>query len=81
MHLTVAQILYTMHVLCFIFSYTGYIYCSNTRLAAVATSAPHYQIQETTNSQAYTCVYLYPSWAHSLVHARTVGSTESGHSA
>ncbi len=41
--------------------------------------SPHCQIRETTNYQAYTCVYLYP-WAHSLVHAWTVGSTECGHS-
>ena len=87
LHLTVAQILYTMHVLCFIFSYTGYIYCSNfcscfNWIQHVwqlwLLQAPHCQIQETTNAQAYTCVYMYPcSWAHSLVHVLTVGSTES----
>ena len=88
LHLTVAQILYTMHVLFHI--YRGYIYCSNfcyhvltefnTAFGGWLLQSPHCQIQETTNSQAYTCVYLYPSWAHSLVHAQTVGSTECGHS-
>ena len=49
------------------FSYAGYLYlllqfchCDNStwHLAAVATSIPHCQIPETTNS--YTCVYLQP---------------------
>ena len=48
----------------------GHLYLVNLWLL----QSPHCQIQETTNSQAHTCVYLYPSWAHSLVHTRTVGS-------
>ena len=78
-----------MHVLFHI--YRGYIYCSNFCYHVLTEfntafggcgyfNLPIVRSKRQTNSQAYTCVYLYPSWAHSLVHARTVGSTECQHS-
>ena len=52
---------------CIVFSYTGYLYlllqfchCDNSTWHLAATSIPHCQIPETTNS--YTCVYLQPSF-------------------